>query len=282
MARFHHVNLGVAPGGIDPRRLADRRHRLPAAQSPAEFPTACWFEAPDGTQIHLSQDPDHRPAARAHVAVVIDDLAGLDGPARRAGPSLPGQRAARHHRGHLCRPGRQPLGAALPALTGSGGAAPPKARCYRAPWPPTSPVPGRPLPARRRGSDRDWWPWSPGPARGSAGHRPPAWPAGGRPRVRRHRPRDGRGQAEMLRRAGARPQAVVTDVRRADSRPTWRPRRSKLRPDRHRGQRGRDLPVLDGPGHRRRAVRRRAGDQRAGHLPGRPGVRPAHDRLGPG
>jgi hypothetical protein len=32
-----------------------------------------WFEADDGTQIHLSEDPDHRPAARAHVAVVVGD-----------------------------------------------------------------------------------------------------------------------------------------------------------------------------------------------------------------
>ena len=35
---------------------------------------ACWFEGEDGAQIHLSQDPEHRPAARAHVAVAIDDL----------------------------------------------------------------------------------------------------------------------------------------------------------------------------------------------------------------
>lgn len=46
-------------------------------ETPTEFPTACWFEAPDGTQIHLSQDPDHRPAARAHVAVVVDDVAAV-------------------------------------------------------------------------------------------------------------------------------------------------------------------------------------------------------------
>ena len=78
MTHFHHVNLGVAPGGIDGEAswLVDviGYRRL---ESPAEFPTACWFEAADGTQIHLSQDPDHRPAARAHVAVVVDDVASL-------------------------------------------------------------------------------------------------------------------------------------------------------------------------------------------------------------
>ncbi len=32
---------------------------------------ARWFEGEDGKQIHLSEDPDHRPAARAHVAVEL-------------------------------------------------------------------------------------------------------------------------------------------------------------------------------------------------------------------
>jgi catechol 2,3-dioxygenase-like lactoylglutathione lyase family enzyme len=45
---------------------------------PGDPPTAKWFESADGKQIHLSEDPDHRPAARAHVAVDLgDDLALL-------------------------------------------------------------------------------------------------------------------------------------------------------------------------------------------------------------
>ena len=34
---------------------------------------AKWFEASDGSQVHLSEDPEHRPADRAHVAVVLGD-----------------------------------------------------------------------------------------------------------------------------------------------------------------------------------------------------------------
>jgi hypothetical protein len=34
---------------------------------------ARWFESEDGKQIHLSEDPDHRSAARAHVAVELGD-----------------------------------------------------------------------------------------------------------------------------------------------------------------------------------------------------------------
>jgi hypothetical protein len=38
-----------------------------------------WFRAEDGSEVHLSEDPEHQPAARAHVAVVVggklDDVA---------------------------------------------------------------------------------------------------------------------------------------------------------------------------------------------------------------
>jgi catechol 2,3-dioxygenase-like lactoylglutathione lyase family enzyme len=78
---FHHVNLGVPPDGADAEGqflvevlgyervpLDDRLQGLGAR----------WFRADDGSEIHLSVDPDHRPAARAHVAVeygtALDDV----------------------------------------------------------------------------------------------------------------------------------------------------------------------------------------------------------------
>jgi catechol 2,3-dioxygenase-like lactoylglutathione lyase family enzyme len=73
MIRIHHVNLGILPGGTDDETafLYDVGYRqLPG---PAEFPNAKWFEASDGSQVHLSEDPEHQPAARAHVAVVLVD-----------------------------------------------------------------------------------------------------------------------------------------------------------------------------------------------------------------
>ena len=44
---------------------------------PAEIAAmgANWFEADDGSQVHLSVDEEHQPARRAHVAVEIDDAA---------------------------------------------------------------------------------------------------------------------------------------------------------------------------------------------------------------
>jgi hypothetical protein len=58
MPRHHHVNLGVPPGGIGAEAafLVDiLGYRV--------------LEADDGSQVHLSEDPEHRAAARAHTAV---------------------------------------------------------------------------------------------------------------------------------------------------------------------------------------------------------------------
>jgi catechol 2,3-dioxygenase-like lactoylglutathione lyase family enzyme len=72
MVAFHHVNLGVPVGGVDDEagfltevlgytrlELTDELRQLGAN----------WFGAEDGSQIHVGADPEHRPAARAHVAV---------------------------------------------------------------------------------------------------------------------------------------------------------------------------------------------------------------------
>ncbi len=88
MLRFHHVNLGVPVGGQDGQEaflvnvLGYRR-----AATPPEFEGLVrWYESDDGSQVHLSEDPDHRPAARAHVAVEVgDDLPLLEARLRSVG-----------------------------------------------------------------------------------------------------------------------------------------------------------------------------------------------------
>jgi catechol 2,3-dioxygenase-like lactoylglutathione lyase family enzyme len=81
MLRFHHVNLGVPVGGAEAEAafLVDLLTYNRVALTPLDPPQARWFESEDGKQIHLSEDPDHRPAARAHVAVDLGDgLADLE------------------------------------------------------------------------------------------------------------------------------------------------------------------------------------------------------------
>jgi catechol 2,3-dioxygenase-like lactoylglutathione lyase family enzyme len=72
MPQFHHVNLGVPPDGVDSEAtfLVDiLGYRLVEVDEWLQRMGARWFEADDGTQVHLSADPEHRPAARAHVAI---------------------------------------------------------------------------------------------------------------------------------------------------------------------------------------------------------------------
>jgi catechol 2,3-dioxygenase-like lactoylglutathione lyase family enzyme len=75
MPRFHHANLAVPPGLVDAEVaflvdvLGYRRLVPPATEQGFRR----WFEAEDGSQIHLSLDPDHRPAPQAHTAIEVDD-----------------------------------------------------------------------------------------------------------------------------------------------------------------------------------------------------------------
>jgi catechol 2,3-dioxygenase-like lactoylglutathione lyase family enzyme len=86
MPTLHHVNLGIPPDLADAEAefLVDilGYRRLEPPQLAAEF-GARWFEADDGTQVHLSLDPAHSPAAMAHTALHVGDDA--DAIARRLG-----------------------------------------------------------------------------------------------------------------------------------------------------------------------------------------------------
>jgi catechol 2,3-dioxygenase-like lactoylglutathione lyase family enzyme len=77
MPTFDHVNLGVPVGVMDTQvaflveilgyRRVDPGPEIRARANPM------WFEGDDGGQVHLSLDPEHRPAARAHLAVRVGD-----------------------------------------------------------------------------------------------------------------------------------------------------------------------------------------------------------------
>jgi hypothetical protein len=74
MPTFHHANLGIPP------ELAEAEadflvgilgyRQLDPPKAAADF-GARWFEADDGTQVHLSLDPRHTPAAKAHTAIDV-------------------------------------------------------------------------------------------------------------------------------------------------------------------------------------------------------------------
>ena len=79
MPTFHHVNLGVLPQDADAEgdflvdilgyeRVGDEE--LPKGVG------ARWFRADDGSEVHLSSDPEHRAAALAHVAIAYGPALG--------------------------------------------------------------------------------------------------------------------------------------------------------------------------------------------------------------
>jgi hypothetical protein len=80
MLRLHHVNLSIPVDGeaSESAFLVDFLNYQRLELTPDTPPMAKWFEGEDGTQIHLSEDPDHHPSSRAHVALELgDDLAAL-------------------------------------------------------------------------------------------------------------------------------------------------------------------------------------------------------------
>jgi catechol 2,3-dioxygenase-like lactoylglutathione lyase family enzyme len=75
--RLDHVNLCVPTDGIpaETQWLVDILGYRPAEPGPevSRFGTVQWFETDDGTQVHLTEDPEHHPSARAHTAVFVGD-----------------------------------------------------------------------------------------------------------------------------------------------------------------------------------------------------------------
>jgi catechol 2,3-dioxygenase-like lactoylglutathione lyase family enzyme len=78
MVRVHHINLGVPPeleaaeGAFLVEILGYRRYE---PQPDRQATGANWFDADDGTQVHLSLDAQHRPARLAHTAIEVGDQA---------------------------------------------------------------------------------------------------------------------------------------------------------------------------------------------------------------
>ena len=71
MTRLHDVNLGVPPDGADAEAeflVGVLGYRKVEPSAMAQGFGARWYETDDGTQVHLSLDPDHRHAERAHTA----------------------------------------------------------------------------------------------------------------------------------------------------------------------------------------------------------------------
>ena len=112
MPTFHHANLGIPPDLAEAEAdfLVDilGYRRLEPPQAAADF-GARWFEADDGTQVHLSLDAAHAPAAMAHTALNVGgESEAIADPADERAASRFKDGRVRRQPDHLCartRPG---------------------------------------------------------------------------------------------------------------------------------------------------------------------------------
>ena len=84
--RLHHVQLSCPPGGEDgARRYWRDGLGLTEVDKPAALAGrgGCWFRAYAASgevvaEVHVGVEQDFRAARRAHPALVLDDVAGLE------------------------------------------------------------------------------------------------------------------------------------------------------------------------------------------------------------
>ncbi len=87
-----HVQLSIPAGGEDAARHF-YGELLGLVEVPKPAPLAerggCWFvRSGGGVALHLGVNPDFRPARKAHVALLVDDLMGLRAALERAGVTV--------------------------------------------------------------------------------------------------------------------------------------------------------------------------------------------------
>jgi GNAT superfamily N-acetyltransferase/catechol 2,3-dioxygenase-like lactoylglutathione lyase family enzyme len=85
--RLDHVQLAMPVGGeARAREFYESILGIPETPKPPELAKrgGCWFERAE-LKIHLGVDTDFRPARRAHVALIVEDLDALAGKLRTAG-----------------------------------------------------------------------------------------------------------------------------------------------------------------------------------------------------
>ena len=81
MPSLDHINLSVPEtvgeaSGTDAEAVwlaALGYRRAEPGPEASQLGTLRWFEADDGTQVHLTVDPNHSPSATAHTAIRLGD-----------------------------------------------------------------------------------------------------------------------------------------------------------------------------------------------------------------
>ena len=100
ITRIDHVQLAMPAGGENLARgfYADMLG-IPEVPKPANLAKrgGCWFERGD-LKIHLGVDADFRPARKAHVALLVNDLPELQAKLEASGYTLKDDEPLEGHR----------------------------------------------------------------------------------------------------------------------------------------------------------------------------------------
>jgi len=87
---LHHLELAIREGDeAGGRRYWSGVLGLPEVPKPPTLdPRGCWFQLPDGREVHLGVADDFTAATKAHPAFVVDDIDALAGALEAAGHSV--------------------------------------------------------------------------------------------------------------------------------------------------------------------------------------------------
>jgi catechol 2,3-dioxygenase-like lactoylglutathione lyase family enzyme len=76
---FHHVQVGCPEESEDALRVFYGALGFVEVPKPPVLAArgGFWMRAPSGVELHVGREPDHRPSAKAHPALLVDDLAAV-------------------------------------------------------------------------------------------------------------------------------------------------------------------------------------------------------------
>jgi len=97
---LHHLELAIREGDEDAgRRFWSGVLGLPEIPKPPSLDArGCWFQLPDGREIHLGVAEDFTAATKAHPAFAVDDIDAVAGALEAAGHEVNWDRRLRRRR----------------------------------------------------------------------------------------------------------------------------------------------------------------------------------------
>lgn len=94
-----HIQLAIPEGGeVKAREFYGNVLGMREVEKPANLSRkGCWFEA-GALNLHIGVDPEFRPASKAHPALLVDDIDGVERTLAAAGYPIVGDKPIEGYR----------------------------------------------------------------------------------------------------------------------------------------------------------------------------------------